>query len=84
MLYRMNLLMEEIGEICECLTKGKSKENLAEEHADLLILLFGNCIMADIDIETAFWKKMKIIINRGRKKVGKRVRITDIGKGPGS
>ncbi|CAM4388483.1 hypothetical protein ACTNDP_14170 [Paenibacillus barengoltzii] len=55
-LFRMNLIMEEVGEICSCLTKHKG--NLAEEHADLLILLLGNCVAFNIDIETEFWKKM--------------------------
>ena len=46
--YRMCLLMEELGEICESLTKEKS--NFNEEHADLLILLLGNCVAYNIDI----------------------------------
>ncbi|GFI32453.1 hypothetical protein IMSAGC013_03852 [Lachnospiraceae bacterium] len=46
--YRMSLLMEELGEICEALTKQKG--NFKEEHADLLILLLGNCVAYDIDI----------------------------------
>lgn len=46
--FRMSLLMEELGEICEALTKQKS--NFKEEHADLLILLLGNCVAYDIDI----------------------------------
>lgn len=44
----MMLLMEELGEICESITKSKS--NFQEEHADLLILLLGNCVSYDIDI----------------------------------
>ncbi len=47
--YRMCLLMEEVGEICEALTKSRS--NFEEEHADLLILLLGNCVAYNIDIE---------------------------------
>lgn len=64
MFYRMNLLMEELGEICECITKDKPKEELAEEHADLLILLLGNCIACNIDIEKAFWEKLDKIMDR--------------------
>ena len=56
MLYRTNLLTEELGEIAACLTKGKSKEQLAEEHADLLILLLGNCIVMDIDLPVAWYQ----------------------------
>ena len=76
MIYRMNIIMEEVGEICECLTKGLPAEKLAEEHADLLILLLGNCISADIDIEKAFWEKMEIIMKRKAKKVGENFRVT--------
>ena len=46
--FRMALLMEELGEICDALTK--QKPNFKEEHADLLILLLGNCVSYDIDI----------------------------------
>ncbi len=60
MLFRMNLIMEEVGEICECLTKGRG--NLTEEHADLLILLLGNCVALDIDIEQAFWQKLNTVM----------------------
>lgn len=79
MLYRMNLIMEEVGEICQCLTKGEEKERLAEEHADLLVLLLGNCISADIDLEAAFWEKMKVLRKRKGKKVGDTIRVTDSG-----
>lgn len=73
--YRMMLMMEEVGEICEALTKGKT--NLAEEHADLLILLLGNCIAFDIDIEEAFWEKYRVIMEREAKWVEGRIRVTD-------
>ncbi len=76
-LYRMTLIMEEVGEICECITKGKDKEQLAEEHADLLILLLGNCIAMDIDIVEAFWKKHARIMQRTSKVVGNRIRVTE-------
>ena len=47
MTYRIALMAEELGEIAECVTKGKSKEQLAEECADLFILLIGTAIAAD-------------------------------------
>lgn len=75
MLYRMSLLMEELGEISQCLNKGKG--NIAEEHADLLILLLGNCITMDIDIVKAFWDKYHIITEREGKKVGKYSRVSE-------
>ena len=57
MTYRMALMAEELGEIGACVTKGKSKESLAEETADLFILLIGTAISADFDLNDAFWKK---------------------------
>lgn len=47
-LFRMALIMEEVGEISEAITK--NQDNFEEEHADLLILLLGNCVAYDIDI----------------------------------
>ncbi|CEM62491.1 MazG nucleotide pyrophosphohydrolase domain-containing protein [Treponema phagedenis] len=47
-LFRMALIMEEVGEISEAITK--DQDNFEEEHADLLILLLGNCVAYDIDI----------------------------------
>ncbi|HER0714689.1 Uncharacterised protein [Streptococcus sp. NCTC 11567] len=47
-LFRMALIMEEVGEISEAITK--DLDNFEEEHADLLILLLGNCVAYDIDI----------------------------------
>lgn len=67
MLYRQNLLIEELGEISQCLTKGNG--DLAEEHADLFILLLGNCITMDIDIISEFWKKMEVINQRPVKNI---------------
>lgn len=75
MLYRQNLLMEELGEISECLTKGR--EDIGEEHADLFILLLGNCVVMDIDLEHEFWKKMEKINNRTSKSVAGHNRVSD-------
>ncbi|MEL1135062.1 DUF429 domain-containing protein [Desulfitobacterium sp. THU1] len=74
MFYRMNLMMEELGEISQCLTKGKG--NLAEEHADLLILLLGNCLTMDLDIVNGFWDKYQVIMNRTSKKIGLYERVS--------
>ena len=57
MTYRVALMAEELGEIAECVTKGKNKEALAEECADLLILLVGTAISADFDLKQAFWHR---------------------------
>ena len=77
MLHRMNLIMEEVGEISQCLTKGKPREDLIEEHADLLILLLGNAISLDFDLENAFWKKLNKIMHRKSRMVNGTIRVTD-------
>lgn len=58
MLYRMALISEEVGEIAECLTKNRG--NIVEEHADLIILILGNCIAlkADNEIEQVLNNKL--------------------------
>jgi NTP pyrophosphatase (non-canonical NTP hydrolase) len=76
MVYRLALMTEELGEIAECVTKGKSREELAEECADLLILLIGNAISANFDLNSAFWGKMQVIAQRGERIVDGRVRVT--------
>jgi len=76
MVYRVALMAEELGEISEAVTKGKSKQELAEECADLLILLLGNAIAADFDLNAAFWKKMQTILQRQSKMVDGRIRVS--------
>lgn len=76
MIYRLALMTEELGEIADCVTKGKSREKLAEECADLLILLLGNAIAADFDLNEAFWRKLEEINQRKERIVEGRVRVT--------
>lgn len=71
--FRMLLLMEEVGEICEAITKKRG--NIAEEHADLLIILLGNCISLGIDIEEEFWKKTEKMLSYKSFNNGKNLRI---------
>ncbi len=77
MLHRMNLIMEEVGEISQCLTKGRPREDLIEEHADLLILLIGNAIALDFDLEKAFWDKLAKIMRRKARMVNGTIRVTE-------
>lgn len=77
MTYRMALMAEELGEIGAAITKGKPKEQLAEEVADLFILLVGTAIAADFDLNNAFWKKMDKIMMRESKMVNGRVRVSE-------
>lgn len=75
--YRMALMAEELGEIGAAITKGKPKEQLAEEVADLFILLIGTAIAADFDLNQAFWDKMDKIMRRESKMVNGRIRVSE-------
>ena len=75
--YRVALMTEELGEISACVTKGKSTERLAEECADLLILLIGTAISADFDLREAFWNKMRKLDDRGAKIIDGRIRVSE-------
>ncbi len=75
--YRVALMAEELGEISSCVTKGKSKEELAEETADLLILLMGTAISAGFDLNQAFWDKMEKIMQRESKMIDGRIRVSE-------
>jgi NTP pyrophosphatase (non-canonical NTP hydrolase) len=77
MTYRIALMAEELGEIAECVTKGKGKEQLAEECADLFILLVGTAIAADFDLKQAFWDKMEKIQNRQSRMINGRIRVSE-------
>jgi NTP pyrophosphatase (non-canonical NTP hydrolase) len=75
--YRVALMTEELGEISACVTKGKSNEKLAEECADLFILLLGTAIAADFDLKQAFWDKMKKVESRESSMVNGRIRVSE-------
>jgi len=77
MTYRVALMAEELGEIAECVTKGKPKEQLAEECADLFILLIGTAIAQDFDLKQAFWDKMEKIQNRESRMINGRIRVSE-------
>lgn len=75
--YRVALMAEELGEISSCVTKGKSRETLSEEVADLFILLIGTAIAADFDLREAFWKKMDRLMERESRMVNGRIRVSE-------
>ena len=77
MAYRLALMVEELGEIAECVTKGKTKEQLAEEVADLYILLLGTAIAADFDLKQAFWDKMRKLEARPGRMINGRIRVSE-------
>jgi NTP pyrophosphatase (non-canonical NTP hydrolase) len=75
--YRVSLMAEELGEISACVTKGRDKALLAEECADLFILLLGTAIAADFDLNQAFWQKMEQLMERKSRMIGGRIRVSD-------
>ena len=75
--YRVALMAEELGEISSCVTKGKSNAALAEETADLFILILGTAISADFDLKQAFWDKMNKLMKRESKMINGRIRVSE-------
>ncbi|MFT5685612.1 MAG: NTP pyrophosphatase (non-canonical NTP hydrolase) [Myxococcota bacterium] len=76
LVYRVALMSEELGEISAAVTKGKSKAALAEECADLFILLLGTAISAEVDLSGAFWEKMDELMQRPSRMIGGRIRVS--------
>ena len=75
--YRVALMAEELGEISACITKGKATEALAEECADLLILLIGTAIAGNFKLDNAFWAKMDTLAKRESRIVDGRIRVSE-------
>ncbi len=75
--YRIALMAEELGEISACVTKGKDKDKLGEEVADLFILLIGTAISANFNLKDEFWAKMDKIMQRESKMVNGRIRVSE-------
>ena len=75
--YRVALMAEELGEISACVTKGRSREALAEEVADLLILVMGTDIAAGLELKAAFWSKIEKLMQRDARMIGGRIRVSE-------
>ncbi|MEW7977887.1 MAG: nucleoside triphosphate pyrophosphohydrolase family protein [Candidatus Sedimenticola endophacoides] len=75
--YRIALMAEELGEIAACVTKGKRPEALAEEVADLLILVMGTAIAREFDLNHAFWSKMDKLMQRQPRMIDGRIRVSE-------
>ena len=75
--YRVALMTEELGEISACVTKGKSTEQLAEECADLFILLIGTAIAAGFELDKSFWDKMEKLGQRSSRMINGRIRVSE-------
>jgi NTP pyrophosphatase (non-canonical NTP hydrolase) len=72
MIFRLNLMIEELGELAQAITKGKSRAEIIEENIDLLNLTLGNFVSLGVkpnEIDKAFWEKHKKIMNRKKKKL---------------
>jgi NTP pyrophosphatase (non-canonical NTP hydrolase) len=79
MTYRVALMAEELGEISSCVSKGKPKEALAEEVADLFILVLGTAIAQSFDLNEAFWNKMEKLDRREARMIEGRIRVSEFG-----
>ena len=77
MVYRIALMAEELGEMSSCVTKGKDMDEMAEETADLLILVLGTAIAGDFDLLEAFWKKMDKLMKRDARMIDGRIRVSE-------
>jgi len=77
MTYRIALMAEELGEISSCVTKGKDLNDLAEECADLMILLVGTAIAQNFDLKQAFWEKMEKLDKRSSRMIDGRIRVSE-------
>lgn len=77
MTYRVALMAEELGEISACVTKGKDTDELAEEVADLMILVMGTAIARGFNLNQAFWNKMDKLMQRQARMVDGRVRVSE-------
>jgi len=77
MVYRIALMTEELGEMSSCVTKGKGMEEMAEETADLLILVLGTAIAGNFNLLDAFWSKMDKLMKRDARMIDGRVRVSE-------
>ena len=75
--YRLALVLEELGELSAAITKGKPKDEAAEELADVFILMLGNALAMKVDLEIEFHKKMDRIMQRPSKRGGMGIRVTE-------
>lgn len=75
--YRVALTIEELGEFAAAITKGKPKEEAAEELADLLILILGHSLAMEVDLEAEFHKKVDRIMQRKARRGNLGIRVTE-------
>jgi NTP pyrophosphatase (non-canonical NTP hydrolase) len=81
--FRLNLMTEELGELAAAITKGKARKEIIEENIDMLNLVLGNFISIDADlneIDEAFWEKHEKIMNRKKKLINGKFRVSEFKK----
>lgn len=81
--FRLNLMIEELGELSQAVTRGKTRKEIFEENIDLLNLVLGNFVSMNAtlsEIDEAFWKKHEKIINRKKKLINGKYRVSSFGK----
>jgi len=82
MQFRLNLMIEELGELAQAVTRGKTREEVFEENIDLLNLVLGNFVSMGAtirDIDKAFWKKHEKIMSRKMKVINGKNRVSHYG-----
>jgi NTP pyrophosphatase (non-canonical NTP hydrolase) len=82
MQFRLNLMIEELGELSQAITRGKTREDIFEENIDLLNLILGNFVSLGAklsDIDKAFWKKHEKIMKRKMMKINGKFRVSHHG-----
>lgn len=80
--FRLNLMIEELGELAQAVTRGKTREEIFEENIDLLNLVLGNFVSMNAtlsEIDEAFWKKHEKIMNRKIKLINGKHRASHYG-----
>lgn len=75
--YRIALTVEELGELAAAITKGKPIEEVAEEMADIMILLMGHSLAMKIDLKAAFESKYERIMQRNSRQGRLGIRVTE-------
>lgn len=80
--FRINLMVEELGELAQAVTRGKTKREIMEENIDLLNLVLGNFVSLKAslkEIDKAFWKKHEKIMKRKIKNINGKLRVSHYG-----
>jgi len=75
--YRIALTVEELGELAAAITKGKPIEEVAEEMADIMILLMGHSLAMKVDLKAAFESKYERIMQRNSRQGRLGIRVTE-------